>query len=441
MKRARGAPPQDKNGANGVRQRDRESMTDSDPHGLLFDSIDDSAGFFDDDHTGELPRVQRVTRSERRAEHGHLAARRRNTRVFAILGVLIVAVLLVATWLVVLPIYHYLHPSDYSGGGSGTVIVEIQANDTADDIGTELHDQGVVASVKAFTDAAKDDPRSQNIQPGSYRLREHMSAKSALALLLDPSSRVNADVVVTEGATEQDVLNRLTAKPCGDNAPKSAVCGPGMDPAAVRKALQDVKALGLPTDYLADGSTPKSVEGFLYPATYYFAENTDPADALQQMITEFTDAVRRTNFTTAAQANHITPYEQLIIASIAQSEAKYPEDYGKVARVILNRLASNRPLQVDATSSYACKLAGTAPSKCIYAQVPGPYNTYDHDGLPPTPVGNPGADAMAGAASPDKGDWLYYVNKDAAGHLFFTDSEAAFERAVHECVIHNWGCG
>ena len=424
-----------------MRQRDRESITDSDPHGLLFGSGDDGGGFFDEEHTGELPRVQRVTRGERRAEHGHRAARQRHKRVFVILGALIVVVLAAATWLVVLPIYHYLNPSDYSGTGTGSVIVEVQQNDTADDIGNTLHDAGVVASVKAFTDAAKDDARSQNIQPGSYRLREHMSAKSALALLLDPSSRVHDDVAVTEGATTLDVLQRLTAKPCAQNAPKGTICGPGMNPAAVRAALSDVKALGLPTDYLANGRTPTSVEGFLYPATYYFAENTSPVDALQQMITEFTDAVRRTSFTTAAQKNHITPYEQLIVASIAQSEAKYPEDYGKVARVILNRLASDRPLQVDATSSYACKLAGTAPSKCIYAKVHGPYNTYEHAGLPPTPVGNPGADAMAGAASPDKGNWLYYVNKDAAGHLFFTDSEAAFERAVHQCVIHNWGCG
>ena len=412
-------------------------MTDSDPHGLLFGSGEDGE-FFDDYHTGELPRVQRVSRRELRVERGH---RRRNRRLFAFLIGLIVVVLAVATWLVVLPIYHYLNPSDYSGTGTGSVIVEVQPNDTADDIGTELHDKGVVASVKAFTDAAKDDPRSQNIQPGSYRLREHMSAKSALALLLDPSARVNADVVVTEGATENDVLARLTAKPCADNAPKSALCGPGMDPAAVKAAMGDIKALGLPTDYLADGKTPTSLEGFLYPATYYFAENTDPADALQQMITEFTDAVRRTDFTTAAQANHITPYEQLIVASIAQAEAKYPEDFGKVARVILNRLAANRPLQIDATSSYECKRTGTPADKCIYADVSGPYNTYDHNGLPPTPIGNPGADAMAGAAAPDKGNWLFYVNKDAAGHLFFTNSEAAFTRAVEKCRAHNWGCG
>lgn len=422
-----------------MRHGDRESTTDSDPHGLLFGPSDDD--FFDDDRGDQLPQVQRVSRSDSRAERGQQAARRRNRRLFLVMAALLVAVLAVATWLVVLPIYHYLRPSDYSGTGTGTVIVEVQANDTADDIGNELHDKGVVASVKAFTDAAKDDPRSQNIQPGSYKLRSHMSAQSALTLLLDPSSRINADVVVTEGATALDVLKRLTAKPCGNNVAAGKLCGAGLDPAAVRKAFADVKSLGLPTDYTVSGNPPSSVEGFLYPATYFFAENTSPSAALQQMITEFADAARRTSFTAAAKANHITPYQQLIIASIAQAEAKYPEDYGKVARVILNRLAVKRPLQVDATSAYAFKLKGLDPSQQIYHLAPGPYNTYTHDGLPPTPIGNPGADAMAGAAAPDKGNWLFYVNKDAAGHLFFTNSEAQFEKAVAKCHTHNWGCG
>jgi UPF0755 protein len=417
-----------------VRQRDRESAPDSDPHGLLFGPHDDD-GY--EEHPRPLPYVRPVTRSELRAERGHHAARLRNRRAFAILAGLLVIILAVAVWFVVLPIWDHFHPSDYSGSGTGTVIVEVQQNDTLTDIGTTLHDAGVVASVTAFTDAAGN----KTIQPGTYRLRSHMSAKSALALLLDPSSRVNADVLVTEGATTLDVVNRLTAKPCADNAPKTAICGPGMDKAAVQAALGNVKALGLPTDYLVDGEPPTSVEGFLYPATYYFSEKTSPVDALQQMITEFTDAVRRTNFTAAAKANHVTPYQQLIIASIAQSEAKYPEDFGKVARVILNRLAAHRPLQIDATSSYECKVAGTDPSNCIYSQVPGPYNTYNHTGLPPTPIGNPGADAMAGAAAPDKGNWLFYVNKDAAGHLFFTNSEAAFTRAVEKCRANNWGCG
>lgn len=424
-----------------MRQRDRELLTDSDPHGLLFESDDDP--FFDEDDQPEhpLPVVQRVSRSERRAEHGHRARRRRNGRLMVVLGVLLVAVVAVAAWLVVLPIYRYLNPADYSGQGTGNVVVQVQTNDGAQAIGTTLHDKGVVASVRAFTDAAKNDSHSQNIQPGSYRLRLHMSAKNALALLLNPASRINSDVLVTEGATVIDVVARLTAAPCASNAAPTAICGPGLSKAEVTKAVENVAALGLPTDYTVNGKAPVSAEGFLYPATYYFPPNTSATDALSQMISNFTDQVRSSNFTSAAAANHITPYQELIIASIAQSEAKFPQDMAKVARVILDRLATNKPLQIDATSAYAAKLKGLDPTKVIYSQVQGPYNTYVHAGLPPTPISNPGAEAMNAAANPTPGNWTYYVNGDAAGHLFFTNSEVAFEQAVAKCRANHWGCG
>jgi UPF0755 protein len=422
-----------------VRQGDRESTTDSDPHGLFFGPHDDDS--FPEEQPGRLPHVERVTRSQVRAERGRHAGRRRSRRVLLIMSIALVVVVGLAAWLVVLPIYRHFNPSDFSGGGTGTVIVEVQPNDGAGDIGKALHDDGVVASVGAFTNAAKDDADSKNIQPGSYKLHKRMSAKSALALLLNPASRVNSDVVVTEGATTIDVLKRLTAEPCADHASGGAVCGPGLGAGAVRKALTDVQAIGLPTDFTVAGKTPGSVEGFLYPATYYFPANTNPTTALQQMVTQFTDQARSSNFTARARALHITPYQELIIASIAQSEAKFPEDFPKVARVILNRIAAGRPLQIDATSSYECKRAGTPSDKCIYAQQSGPYNTYTHNGLPPTPIGNPGADAMDGAAHPASGNWLYYVNGDKEGHLYFTNSEAAFTHAVEVCKTNHWGCG
>jgi UPF0755 protein len=415
-------------------------MTDSDPHGLFFDPSDDDS-FLSEPDDGNVPRVERVSRSERRAEAGHRARRQRNRRALWIMSALLVVVVAVATFLVVLPIYHYLVPKDYSGTGTGTVIVEVNPNDDASAIAKTLHDRGVVASERAFKDAANNNSKSRNIQPGSYKLRHHMSAKSALTLMLDPTSRVKSDVVVTEGATRLDIVNRLTAPPCQDGAPATAACGPGLDKTAVNSAMKDVKALGLPTDYLAAGKTPASVEGFLYPATYYFPAKTTATEALGQMITNFTDRARSTNFTAAAKANKMTPYQQLIIASIAQSEAKFPDDMAKVARVILNRIAANKPLQIDATSAYACKLAGTDPTKCVYAATSGPYNSYRNDGLPPTPISNPGAEAMDGAAHPATGNWTYYVNGDADGHLFFTNSETEFQRAVVTCRAKHWGCG
>jgi len=109
--------------------------------------------------------------------------------------------------------------------------------------------------------------------------------------------------------------------------------------------------------------------------------------------------------------------------------------------VILNRIAAKRPLQIDATSAYAAKVQGLDPTKIIFARIDSPYNSYTHDGLPPTPISNPGAEAMTGAVHPTPGNWLYYVNKDSAGHLFFTNDEAAFTQAVEKCRQNNWGCG
>ena len=93
--------------------------------------------------------------------------------------------------------------------------------------------------------------------------------------------------------------------------------------------------------------------------------------ALEQMVSEFTDNARSTNFTAQAKALGLTPYQELIIASIAQSEAKFPQDMPKVARVILNRIKAGRNLQIDATSAYAAKLRGLDPTKTIYSPGPG----------------------------------------------------------------------
>ena len=113
----------------------------------------------------------------------------------------------------------------------------------------------------------------------------------------------------------------------------------------------------------------------------------------------------------------------------------------KVVRTILNRLKDGRPLQFDSTSAYGAKLLGLDPAKVRYSQLDSPYNTYLNKGLPPTPIDNPGAAALRAAVHPAAGNWLYFVNKDAAGHLFFTASEKAFAAAAQKCAERNWGCG
>jgi UPF0755 protein len=420
-----------------VKQRERESLPpsyqgyqsyqshsgnqpDSDPHSLLF-GFDDEHG----EHTAEFEPVRLTRADRRRDEHIHHKRHRRRGRLFVLLTLVIVAVVaaFVVPWVI-----NYFKVPDYSGTGTGSVTITVPTGATASDIGGVLTKRDVVKSSEAFTDAASDNPKSESIQPGTYTLHQHMSGKAALAALLDPASRSSAnDLLVTEGATSLDVRTNLL-KVYGQSAAGT-----------IDKALGSAGQLGIPVSYKVGTKLPSSGEGFYYPATYTVEPNSTPADTLQKMVSRFIEQDRKMHFATAAQDAGITPYQALIIASIAQAEAKYATDMPKVTEVIYNRLRAHKPLQIDATTKYACDLSGE--THCVYNNYPSPYNTYVHADLPPTPIGNPGAEAMEAAVHPEKGALLFYVNGDKQGHLTFTDNERDFEKARHRCAENNWGCG
>ncbi|MHA3702554.1 endolytic transglycosylase MltG [Jatrophihabitans sp. YIM 134969] len=380
--------------------------------------------FADDDHghpSGPLP----VTRASRRAAKAQ-ARRRRRRRLVLVLGLVVIVGLGFGAYKLSGSLFDFGgSAADYEGQGSGSVTIRIQPGDGAGAIGQTLADADVVESAEAFVAAAQADDRSTDIQPGVYALRRQMSAQSALALLLDPTSRQSVQLVIREGAVQADVERDLAT------ALKVPV-------AEVQAAAKDVRQI-VPDDYLTP-KPPTSLEGFLFPATYDFDPGTTPLEALQAIVTRYTTNDREAGLSGSAAKLRLTPYQALTIASIAEAEAKFPGDYAKVARVIMNRLAAKRPLQIDATTIYGAKVAGVDPKTITYSEFVTPYNSYLNAGLTPTPIGNPGEAVMAETAAPPAGNWIYYVNGDAQGHLFFTASEAEFTAAVTRCRDNNWGC-
>lgn len=187
----------------------------------------------------------------------------------------------------------------------------------------------------------------------------------------------------------------------------------GLKPGSTEKTVPTVD-LGLPDQ--AEGNP----EGYLFPATYPLDSATTPAGLLRYMADTARKRFGTNHITAGAQRNNVTVYETATIASIVQAEADTASDMGKVARVVYNRLLKDMPLQMDSTINYALKRS-TLDTTTDDTQLDSPYNSYAHKGLPPTPIGNPGEEALRAATTPTPGPWLYFVTV-APGDTRFTDS-------------------
>ena len=295
--------------------------------------------------------------------------------------------------------------ADFEGEGSGDTVVVIEKGDTTAVIARALAKAGVVASSEAFLDEAQaraDDAKA--IQPGQYGLRKGMSAAAALDLLLEPGSRLINKVTVPEGMRLADALKLIASKT-------------GRPLAEYTKAAKDEKALGLPS--YAGGR----LEGFLFPATYEVEPDTSAAEVLRMMVARFKQAAKSAGI---ESGNRYTPYQLVVIASLVEAEAGRAEDFGKVSRVVYNRLDEGMLLQFDSTVNYALKARKVKVTKKDL-EVDSPYNTYEELGLPPGPIGSPGEAALAAARTPPKGKWLYFVTTNLeTGETKFTDDYDTF---------------
>ena len=304
-------------------------------------------------------------------------------------------------------------PADYSGSGSGSVVVEVHDGDTLSRIGERLHNAGVVESVGAFTSAADANSKAQLIGPGFYRLHKHMKASLALSLMLNPSSLVADRVTVTEGMRMDAILLAVSAKA-------------HISLQSLKNATSDPSALGVPA-----WGRGHSLEGFLFPATYDFPPHTTAVQALTAMVSRFNQAASSVDLVAQANARHMSPYAVLTLASIVQREGRLDSDFPTIAQVFENRLARGMTLGSDATLYYIKPLGyGTLTASDL--RIDSPYNTRLHKGLPPTPIVSPGELALRAVLHPTVGDYLYFVTIDKAGHAAFARTDAEFQKLVAE---------
>ncbi|MEV6167245.1 endolytic transglycosylase MltG [Streptomyces sp. NPDC051954] len=196
-----------------------------------------------------------------------------------------------------------------------------------------------------------------------------------------------------------------------------------LPPGTTKKSLAKA-SLRLPVD--AEGNP----EGYLFPATYPLDEKTTPETLLSSMVDIANQRFSGAPIAAGAQRNAMNVYQAVTIASIVQAEAATKADMGKVARVIFNRLERGMPLQMDSTINYALNRS-TLKTTLDDTRIESPYNSYQRMGLPPTPIDNPGEEAVRAAVTPTPGDWLYFVTVKP-GDTRFTADYVEHQRNVAE---------
>ncbi len=181
----------------------------------------------------------------------------------------------------------------------------------------------------------------------------------------------------------------------------------------------------------------RSLEGFLFPATYEFLGKTTTRQLVDKQLAAFNRAWRQVDLAYARKKN-LTRYDVLIIASMVEKETLAPDERPLVAAVIYNRLKAHMPLGIDATIRYGLNVPGTQALRESQLNSNNPYNTRKFAGLPPGPIANPGLASIQAAAHPAKVDYLYFVRKPDKVHHFFTARESEFFRKACQ---YGYGCG
>jgi UPF0755 protein len=348
--------------------------------------------------------------------------RRRSVVAFAAL-LSVFAVVVVGGWMGYGKAKDFFVAPDYPGPGVGEVTVAIESGQTATAIGATLTHAGVVKSTDAFADAAKANPDSRRLEPGTYVLRKEMRASDALLLLLNPASRVFKRVTVPEGKTVIQTLKLVAAET-------------GLSLTSLQDAAKDPAGLGVPDWNKASPTDPQpQLEGFLFPATYDLQPSTTARELLAMMVHKAVSVLESIQFEQQAQQHNLSVREVLIVASLLEGEG-IPSDFGKIARVVYNRLEAQMPLQYDSTTNYGRELAGQPrverPTAVQLEDPTNLYSTASRRGLPPGPISNPGKDALRAATTPESGPWLYFVRIDTQGNSAFavtlSEHEANIQR-------------
>jgi len=311
---------------------------------------------------------------------------------------LLLAVVGSATWI------WYCIEQPYQGFAAQGVFVDLPHGASSRTVARLLKQNGVIRSAFAFEVYARRHPR-RRLQAGEYFFDHAISSHDAFWQIADGHIFEQA-FTVREGETIFDIANDLETQKL---MTADEFLAAAQNPELIRDIAPHVKTL----------------EGFLFPATYFLPRHPTPTELTAEMVRKFKEEWQRIappeskRDTTGLE--HGRPVASVVtLASLVERETPKPAERPLVAGAFENRLRKFMPLQCDPTVIYALQDAGQYKGTLTGADLhfPSPYNTYVHPGLPPGPIGNPGEASLRAALDPAKTDYLYFVANTQGGHFF-----------------------
>lgn len=299
---------------------------------------------------------------------------------------------------------------DYTGPGDKEVTFTVESGQGAAEIAENLVKAKIVKSAAAFTSAVSG--AAATLYPGSYTLKTHMKASDVVKILSD-QSQAGGFAEIRAGERVSDII-------------ANAAQASGIDVSEFQAIIDGGGSGILPEE--AGGK----FEGWLEPGSYN-AQNKSAEDIIKSMVDARIAKLDDLGVPTGSERERI-----LIIASIAESEVGSDKYYGQVARVILNRIDSDMALGMDTTVAYGLGISASRLTDDQLNDDSNPYNTRIHKGLTPTPISNPGDDAIKASINPPEGKWMYFVTTNLqTGETKFVETEDEFWKIRDEYKNNN----
>ncbi|RAQ96354.1 endolytic transglycosylase MltG [Thermogemmatispora tikiterensis] len=327
-----------------------------------------------------------------------------------------------------------LEPVSPPGQGH-TVTIIVQENETVQQLANDLQAKGLIRNTLAFRFWAKIKGLDQHLQAGVYR---NLNSSMNMSDIIDALMTGEPDEIairVPEGWRLEQIADKIEAA--------------GLPRFSKQDFLTYTKNPAKFPDrnkfpFLKQLPSGATMEGLLFPDTYFFTLGATTTDVIDRLLEEFQAKVQQYHLDTQAAANHMSLYQMVILASIVEREAAFDSDRPLIASVYWNRVY--RPnaetagfLDADPTVQYARdSQPGTksywAPLAASGSQVlpDSPWNTYTHKGWPPTPICSPSLASLQAAASPAKTDYYFFLNRPDNGRAVFAKTQAEFDQEVQQ---------